>query len=64
MSDEFGMTGEMSLTGKVFKIGGFLLYNISICLLINNFIMYLKNRVKEKVLAAKREGIKKLIFPS
>ena len=41
LPDVIGMTGEMSLTGKVLKIGG----------------------VKEKVLAAKRENIKKLLLP-
>jgi len=36
-----GMTGELSLRGKVMKIGG----------------------IKEKILAAKREGINELIIP-
>jgi len=41
IKDEIGMTGEISLTGKVLAIGG----------------------VKEKTMAATREGIRKLIFP-
>jgi ATP-dependent Lon protease, bacterial type len=41
VKQNIGMTGEISLRGKVLKIGG----------------------VKEKILAAKREGITELIFP-
>lgn len=41
IDQEIGMTGEISLNGKVLAIGG----------------------VKEKTMAATREGIKKLIFP-
>lgn len=39
--DNFAMTGELSLTGQVLKIGG----------------------VKEKLIAAKRSGVKTIIFP-
>lgn len=41
VKQNLGMTGEISLRGKVMKIGG----------------------VKEKILAAKRENIRELIFP-
>ena len=41
VKQNIGMTGEISLRGKILKIGG----------------------VKEKILAAKREGINELIFP-
>lgn len=41
ISGEIGMTGEISLNGKILKIGG----------------------LREKVLAAKREGLKKIIVP-
>ena len=41
IKQDVGMTGEISLRGKVMKIGG----------------------VKEKILAAQREGLKELIFP-
>lgn len=41
ISGEVGMTGEVSLNGKVLKIGG----------------------LREKLLAAKREGLKRIIMP-
>jgi ATP-dependent Lon protease len=41
ISGEIGMTGEISLNGKILKIGG----------------------LREKVLAAKREGLVKVIVP-
>ena len=41
VGQEIGMTGEISLNGKVLPIGG----------------------VKEKTMAASREGVKTLIFP-
>lgn len=41
ISEHVAMTGEISLKGKVMKIGG----------------------LKEKIIAAQREGIKKVILP-
>jgi ATP-dependent Lon protease len=41
VSGKLGMTGEISLNGKVMKIGG----------------------LREKVLAAKREGLSEIIVP-
>jgi ATP-dependent Lon protease len=41
ISGEIGMTGEISLNGKILKIGG----------------------LREKILAAKREGLKEIIVP-